>query len=238
MQKILLTLYACLLSLTLNAFSGEDSVQYIEDDAGQISLRKFDANKVNEFRADSDFQYKAIKREGLTWWQRLQMAILEFILRLFSLATGTLLGRIIFYTLCAGLLIFFLIKFLNIDVKEAFYRSSKSASPKSVDEAEDIHEISFEERIQEAFQKNDFRECVRLTFLFALKKLSDRQAITWKPGKTNDEYWRELSQHPARQPWQELRLYFDYAWYGHFDIDEKTYQEIQSVFEDFNRKVS
>jgi hypothetical protein len=215
-----------------------DSVVHVETDQGSISLRKFDNEKVINYRSDSDFQYKATKEEGITWWDRIKFAIMQFIAQLLSLATNTLLGRIIFYTLCISLLLYFLIKFLNIDVKETFYRSSKSSTPGTAHDEENIYEISFEERIKEAYDRKDFRECARLTFLYALKKLSDRQVITWRPGKTNEEYWQELNQHPARQSWQELRLYFDYAWYGHFDIDEKTYGDIQNVFGEFNRKLS
>ena len=215
-----------------------DSVVQVETDKGSISLRKFDNEKANLYRSNSDFQYKTVKEEGVTWWDRVKFAILQFIARILSLATNTFLGRIIFYTLCIALLLYFLIKFLNIDVKEAFYRSSKKSKPREDHTEENINEISFEERIKEAYDRKDFRECARLTFLYALKKLSDRQVITWRPGKTNEEYWQELNQHPTRQSWQELRLYFDYAWYGHFDIDEKTYTDIQHVFGEFNRKLS
>jgi hypothetical protein len=210
----------------------------VETDQGSISLRKFDNEKVNKYRSNADFQYKAVKQEGITWWDRVKYAIMQFIARLLSLATNTFLGRIIFYTLCISLLLYFLIKFLNIDIKEAFYRSTKSSTPRAGHDEENIYEISFEERIKEAYDRKDFRECARLTFLYALKKLSDRQVIIWRPGKTNEEYWQELNQHPTRQSWQELRLYFDYAWYGHFDIDEKTYGDIQNVFGEFNRKLS
>jgi Domain of unknown function (DUF4129) len=214
-----------------------DSLQKVENDNGSVTFRKFDTEKVNEFRNNPDYQYKVVKQEGVTWWDRLRYAIFQFILRILSLATNTVLGRTIFYGLCAALVIYFIIRFFNIDIKQTFYRSARTAPSKLTPEQENIHEISFEERINEAYKRKDFREAVRLTFLFALKKLADRQAIAWKPGKTNDEYWRELSQHPARQPWQELRLYFDYAWYGHFDIDETIYSEIQTVFADFSRKV-
>lgn len=225
-------------SLSLNAYASVDSLNRINTDNGEIVLRKFDLAKVNEFRNDPDHQYKAIKREGVTWWDRVWFAIMEFIARLFAMATGTVLGRIIFYGLCAALIIFFIIRFLNVDIKESFYRTTKARVTNLSAEDENIHEISFEERINDAYRQKDFRECVRLTFLYALKKLADKQIINWKPGKTNDEYWRELNQHAARQSWQELRLYFDYAWYGHFDIDERTYSEIRNVFAEFNNKLS
>jgi hypothetical protein len=227
-----------LFSISLNAYAPIDTLSRINTDNGEIVFRTFDEDNVNEFRNDPDYQYKAIKREGLTWWDRLRFAVMEVIARVLALATGTVLGRIILYVLCAALIIFFIIRFLNVDIKEAFYRTTQTKAKKLSADDENIHEISFEERINEAYAKKDFRECVRLTFLYTLKKLADRQVISWKPGKTNDEYSRELNQHVARQSWQELRLYFDYAWYGHFDIDEKTYSEIQNVFADFNKKVS
>jgi len=45
--------------------------------------------------------------------------------------------------------------------------------------------------------------------------------IQWMPGKTNDEYMAELQQHPTQPRLQELRYYFDYAWYGHFEINDR-----------------
>jgi hypothetical protein len=77
----------------------------VETDQGSISLRKFDNEKVNKYRSNADFQYKAVKQEGITWWDRVKYAIMQFIARLLSLATNTFLGRIIFYTLCISLLL-------------------------------------------------------------------------------------------------------------------------------------
>ena len=74
-------------------------------------------------------------------------------------------------------------------------------------------------------------------FLFALKKLADAHLIKWIPGKTNDEYLFELRQHASRSNLQDLRYYFEYSWYGHFEVTEQTYQHIKDVFREFKTKL-
>jgi hypothetical protein len=202
------------------------------------TIRPFDDQALDDFRDDSDFQYQEKPgSEEASLWDRILAWILYYLLRTVAFLTTTVGGQMLLYTLCALIILYAIIKLFNIDVKEMFYNVGKSKQAAMVIEEEDIHEISFEQRIEEAYRKKDFRECVRLTFLFALKRLSDRQLILWKAGKTNDDYLRELKDHPARLSLQELRLYFDYAWYGHFEVDETTYKVIRQTFGEFSNKI-
>jgi hypothetical protein len=99
---------------------------------------------------------------------------------------------------------------------------------------ENIHELDFEKLINDAVRRKEYRDGVRLVFLFSLKKLSDAHLIKWMPGKTNDEYMSELRNHPAQQRLQELRYYFDYAWYGHFEITDQTFAGVHQTFREFD----
>lgn len=203
------------------------------------NIRKFDESTLSTYRADRDFQYRVEQRkDGETCLDRLLQYLIYYFIRSMSFLTGTVPGKIIFYGLCLAIIIFAVTRLFNIDVKEMFFNARKTKAASIAIFEEDIHEISFEERIEDAYQKKQYRECVRLTFLFSLKKLSDQNLIAWKAGKTNDDYLRELSQHPSSGALQELRLYFDYSWYGHFEVDENIYQNIRKVFTDFSQKIS
>lgn len=241
MKKIIL--FCLLLSIGLTSFyqttaSSPDSISVANVDRAPSYLREFNNDKLESFRKDKDFQYHVeTKAEGDGWFDKIIGWLLYYFFRTIFFLTGTIPGKILFYGLCIAIIIFAITKLFNIDMKEMFYSMRKPKESNIKIHEEDIHEISFEERIEAAYQKKQFRECVRLTFLHALKKLSDNQLIAWRPGKTNDDYLIELKQHPTRMSLQELRLYFDYAWYGHFEVDENTYNEIRKVFTDFSQKL-
>jgi hypothetical protein len=210
----------------------------VHADSMRVQSRTFHDEQVQNFREDSDFQYIVPRKESVTWLDTVLRWIVEHILRALSFATNTGVGNILFYGICLAVVLYAVIKLFNIDARELFYTTRKTSSTPFVVEEENIHEIDFEKLIQEAIKSKNFREGVRLLFLYALKKSSDNGLIAWKPGKTNDDYLLELRNHAVHSFLQELRLYFDYAWYGHFEVNEGTFDGIQKVFQDFNKRLS
>ena len=204
----------------------------VQPDTLNIQRRTFDKKILEEFKSDADFQYGR-PRAGLTLWQRILIEIATLFSWLMYWSTHTVLGQIIFYGLCAMLILYVVLKVLNIEVRDIFYRTSSAKMNFQLAE-ENIHELDFEKLIHEAASRKEYRNAVRLVFLFSLKKLSDANLIQWTPGKTNDEYPSQLKQHPAKQRLQELRYYFDYAWYGHFEITGQTFDHVNQTFQEFN----
>lgn len=239
-MRILLLVLFCFAFLTA-AFAqvpaNQGKKNLLKTDSTKLQVRTFDAERLNAFKNDPDFEYIPPKREASTWIDMILMLILEFIARLLDFTMNTVYGKILFYGICLAIVLFAIIRLLNVDVREIFYSAKRASSMPVITEEENIHEINFEKDIQEAIRRKNYREGVRLIFLYALKKLSDQQLIHWKPGKTNDDYLAEVRQHKIRTSLHELRLYFDYAWYGHFDVNENTFREIQEVFADFNKKL-
>jgi hypothetical protein len=131
------------------------------------------------------------------------------------------------------LILYVVLKIMRIDLRNLFYRSSASTGISFRTEEANIHDLDFENLIKEAVDKKQFRDAVRLIFLRALKILSEEQLIRWLPGKTNDEYLFELQQHPAGSRLRELRYYFDYTWYGHFEINGQTFETVNRTFNEF-----
>lgn len=233
--------YIIIASLLLRSEGGwaESASRYVVvADSMHIQSRTFDDETLSDFRDNPDFQYILPRKQSVTWIQTILRWIVEYILRALNFATNTIVGNILFYGICLAVVLYAIIRLFNIDARELFYVYRKPAAAPFVIEEENIHEIDFDKLIQEAIKKKNFREGVRLLFLYALKKASDNGLITWKPGKTNDDYMLELRQHAVHSSLQELRLYFDYAWYGHFEVNEKTFGGIQQVFQDFNKKLS
>ena len=88
--------------------------------------------------------------------------------------------------------VYVILRLLKVDALTMFYTGPKSQLPFGTLE-ENIHAINFDQAIQDALFRKEFRLAIRLLFLQALKLLADKNHIHWQPGKTNHEYVEELT---------------------------------------------
>jgi hypothetical protein len=219
-----------LLSIILFPCRGLDINSKISPDTLHVSERKINRAKLEKFKIDSRFQYGR-PQEAVSPWQRFWIWLLSIIGKFFYYATQTFMGGILFYASLVAVLVWVILRLFNIDAKDIFYRKSAKSSINFTYAEENIHELNFESLIEKSVQKGLYRDAVRLTFLFSLKILSDHDIIHWMPGKTTDEYLLEIKQKEMLPNLQELRYYFDHAWYGHFEIDQQTYFKVRNSFE-------
>lgn len=91
------------------------------------------------------------------------------------------------------------------------------------EEIHDIHALDFPALIAAALKAEDYRSAVRYHYLELLGKLSQRERIDWRPEKTNGEYLVELRGTRLSDPMRSLTHFFDYVWYGEFEIGEREY---------------
>jgi hypothetical protein len=235
MKLISVVFFALLFFQSLETPSGKKN-GLVTNDTLRIQPRSFDQLQVKEFKADDAFHYGRTTQTGITFWQRFWIWVARIISSFLELLQTTV-GKIIFYSTCIGLLLYIILKVLDIDARDLFYRSSAKSRINFSLAEENIHALDFEKLIQEAVGKRQFRDAVRLVFLFSLQKLSDEKLIQWMPGKTNDDYLRELKQHPVLPYLKDLRYYFDYAWYGHFEINDQTFEDVRQKFHDFKTRL-
>ena len=209
----------------------------LQHDTVRIQSRSFDRNILEEFKSNPRYQYGR-PRQGLSLLQRILIWIAISVSWLLQFLTQTVAGQIIFYGLCAGLILYVVLKVLNVEARDLFFRSRASTRIDFKLAEVNIHEVDFEKLIDDTLQRKAYREGVRLLFLFSLKRLSDAHLIQWMPGKTNDEYMAELRHHPAKPRLQELRYYFDHTGYGHFEIDDRTFAIVHQTFREFEANLS
>ena len=74
-------------------------------------------------------------------------------------------------------------------------------------------------------------------FYMRLKFSPTKNYITWEQGKTNHEYVAEVKEETLRKWLHQLSFYFDYAWYGNFQVNRDTFNKVQSTFQDFKSKL-
>ena len=92
---------------------------------------------------------------------------------------------------------------------------------------ETISKTELEMRLEEAENNGDFKECVRIYFLFAMKELLNRKLIYWKKEKTNMHYIIEMQGKAGLKDFETIVSKYDIVWYGDYQIDRGAYDVLQ-----------
>lgn len=203
-----------------------------------LYTKSFAPNYKNKYKGN-DFDYEVLKPKP-SIWDRIKLKIAELLSKIFkdldpnkaNLYTVNIL-RIIGIVVLA-FLIFILVRYLlSKEGNFLFGKKNRKINIRTQDLEENIHEINFLQTISQLEQQQDYRSAIRYQFLFALKKLTDKNLISWNPEKTNRDYLRELKNENQREDFRRIVYVYDYIWYGEFDTQEKEYQYYKTYFNKF-----
>lgn len=186
-----------------------------------------------------EFDYTTVKpRESL--WEKIQRRLIKILRSIFGdkmpQKTNELVAILfrVLAVIIVGLVLYFLISYLlSKDGNFIFGKKNKKVNINDCDLNENIHEINFPASISDYEQKKDFRSAVRYQYLYVLKKLADKKLIEWNPEKTNKDYVAEYSVSASKEQFRELSYIFDYVWYGEFDLNEESYRQFKTKFDNF-----
>jgi len=215
----------------------EDKDSHALPDTSRIVLRSFDPHTVEDLKEDPALQYKETPTIAESLWDRFLLWLNQLIQAIFENAVTTDWGRVFMYILGIVILVVLIMMFLKVNAFKVFYSGQGANTFNYTALDENIHEMDFEKLIQEATGRNDYRLGVRLVFLFALKMLSDKNLIHWSQGKTNHDYISELKMNDAKDGFNELNFYFEYAWYGNFRITQETFSRVHLIFDEWKGKL-
>lgn len=220
--------------------AGEDEKEVPEvvppNDSTTIEARAMDPAKLQQMQEDPEMDYGQDSPAVVGLWDRLMMWLVAILRWLFFMGESTDWGNVIVGILGVGILTYVILRLLKIDALNMLRSRSRATLHHTVLE-ENIHEMDFEKLIADALAEHAYRLAIRLTFLYSLKLLSDRQHIHWEPGKTNHDYLRELSVAELKVGFRELNFYFENAWYGNFSITGEHYQRVNSIFNTWKTNV-
>jgi hypothetical protein len=217
-----------------------DSV--IKVDSSKVGVRSFNAAAIDKYRNDPEFNYKDEKANaGLSWWQRFWTWFWELIARIFGTGSASVapnpVFKFIIWALALGAVVFIIIKIADLSVKNIFSKESAEIDLPYSESLENIHQITFDEQIEKALAQRNYRLAVRLLYLSTLKQLNDAQLIHWQVEKTNSAYVNEIKNNDQRQSFSTLTRQFEYVWYGDFQVDSRSFQQISTLFHDFKMKL-
>ncbi len=144
-------------------------------------------------------------------------------------------SKMLQYVLWGLAVLFVLFVIYKLAFTEGGFRRSSGEDGGNVKvlEEEDVTPIpgrNFDAAINKAKSGNNYRLAVRYLYLQLLQRLTAAGAIEFAVDKTNTEYLRELAGKPYKETVAELTRYYDYVWYGEFEIDAGLYEKVESKF--------
>jgi hypothetical protein len=90
-----------------------------------------------------------------------------------------------------------------------------------------ISKTELELKLEDALQREDYRESVRIYFTFILKELIQKNWILWKRDKTNHHYIMEMASRPKSDVFRECVRIYDLVWYGEYEINKSVFELLQ-----------
>ena len=122
----------------------------------------------------------------------------------------------------------------------SLFRSSKKIMGDQADtdpETDDIFNINYEKEINKAVNAGNYRLAVRLHFLQLLRNLSSKNIIQYAQDRTNFDYILQVQQASWYPLFFRLTRNYEYAWYGHFDIDQYKFDAIRKDFTELQKQL-
>ncbi len=224
-------------TLILNTVKAEESSDSLMNnavfDTSKVVVRTPAESTLSKFRNDKTFIYDRAKTP-LTLWDKITLWISNRIKELFTSEGFPVIVRYFLYLIVAVAVILVIFVLLKSNVRGIFYGKQGESKTKFKIVEEDINQVDFEKRINDAVNNRDYKLAVRLYYLKILKLLSDNKIIDWQINKTNSAYVREVRKLDLHNNFEKLTLIFEWIWYGEFPIDEASFVKVKDIFTEFN----
>ena len=196
-----------------------------------LVVRTVPAATLDGYRADPDYRYDRAPVAEETLWDRIKAWIWREVFEpLFAPALAPV-RRVVFYGLVVLGVLFALINLLRMDRHGLFSKRKGPASLAFADLEQDPARLDLDGMLATALASEAYRRAVRLTYLKALRDLSEQGFLRWRKDKTNHAYLAELAPRPLRASFSELTYLFEYAWYGGFAVDAATFARVRAAYE-------
>lgn len=197
-----------------------------------FQLRHLPDSVINKMRQDDDFWYA-----NAVFTKTKEKKSNENSSGKTPLSEQTWFQTLLWLIIIGGFASFIMIYLANSNVL-LFRRKPKSIADTSEEvETDDIFAINYSKEIEKAIDRSNYRFAVRLMFLRLLKRLSEKNIIQYKQGKTNLDYLLQLSPTTYYPDFFRITRNYEYSWYGQFEISPEKFSVIKNDFEKFEQRL-
>jgi hypothetical protein len=94
----------------------------------------------------------------------------------------------------------------------------------------EIPKTELERRLEAAIAQQNFREAVRIYFIFIIKELAEKEWIKWEKEKTNIAYLIEMRKRSQYGSFNQCVIIFEWVWYGQYEVTEQDFKGWEPLF--------
>lgn len=200
----------------------------------------FDEASIEKYKKDSDYDY-SVYQVSESSWDQFKIWIGRHYNRLMRWLFGdyeassvlAFLIKIFPYLIVVGIFILFIYLFVKYNWRKRIFNEPDASSLLFSEEEDIIRRKDIDQLIEKALQIQNYRLAIRYQYLKSLRFLEEGNIIKYEFSKTNQDYIKELQQHPIRSLFSEITRYYDFAWYGGFPVSLAQYQGMDRNFRAF-----
>lgn len=222
-----------------------DSLQIQIDTVSLVQPLIFDKIKLSQFKNSDDFEYTEMQIED-TWWTQIKHWFKEwwhqFLNAAFDIGEVSGIWLLVLEVLPYLLLVCVLglIVWLFIRGKAGRILNEKEELTHMLfeDDQEIIKNQNIIQLIEQAVTEGKYRLAIRYHYLMVIKLLADSDSIALAAQKTNSDYLLEIKSQSLKNDFKELTQFYNFIWYGHFDVDTLNYAQFETKFLQFRNLIT
>lgn len=185
-----------------------------------IDTLKTDTAMLNALRNNPDFGYsRELVQVKSSTWQWMSDRLADWYQSLFNSVFPNENNWYLWF-IAAVMVIGIIIAIVMVRNRNLLRRKENNDSGYVVTD-DTIYGIDFEQQIEAALGRDDYRTALRMIYLQTLKWLDDNHHIHWQPQKTPSQYVREY----RCAPFNTLTTLFIRIRYGGFEADQALVDE-------------
>ncbi len=207
-------------------------------DTTRIVEKKFEETNIKDYRNDNDFVYDVVD-EGPSvfeqiydWIDRVLRKMLSWVFDDVEAPVGFLLSllKILPYIIAAFVLYLIINFFLKVNARNIINGKRNKEIVHLKDDEELLSSKDLPRLIALAINEENYRLAIRYQYLLVLQQLSEKEIIIWEQQKTNEDYNKEVHHKNIHTEFEEITRFYDFVWYGNFEINKLEYLKgIESI---------
>jgi hypothetical protein len=151
-----------------------------------------------------------------------------------DIPTSPVLSNILIFVVVLGLAILIFFLFFNAPINKNNKKISHDLGNVIPTE---IPKTELELMLEKALQKEDYREAIRVYFIFIIRGLIVKDWIEWEKEKTNFSYLMEMRDKPLSAEFESTVSVYEIVWYGKREITKEEYKTLEPRFKNLTKKL-
>lgn len=213
-------------------------------DSTKVVVKQFDATKIDTYKNDKDFIYKVTTQPSLyqkfkEWVSRVLRKIMSWFFDDVEAPVGFILSflRALPYIIAVVVLYLIINFFLKVSTRNGIVGTTNKKVVKIDDDEELLNSQDLPKLIDLAIKEKDYRLAVRYQYVLLLQQLTAKKIIEWEQQKTNEDYIKEVQKENIHQEFESITRFYDFVWYGNFNINLESYNKGVVVLEKLTAKI-